>query len=120
MASALLSRSGFVVATGLLVFAGGFVAGGKMTAWRDVAPLETEVEELDRQLTSCGDNEARLRAALERMGVQARALADECAARIDQADQAAWDALLACEDLREDATIEEWNAWLAACSPSPP
>ena len=120
MASALLSRSGLVVATGLLLFAVGFVAGGRMTTWLDVAPLETAVEELDRRLTSCGDNEVRLRAALERMGVQARALADECAARIDQADQAAQDALLACEDLQEGATIAEWNAWLAACSPSPP
>ena len=37
---------------GLRMFAGGFVSGGKMTTWLDVAPLETEVDEPGRRRTS--------------------------------------------------------------------
>lgn len=120
MVSALLSRPALIGAVGLLVFVGGFVAGGKVTDWWSVEPLEAQVADLTSRLTVCRADSAGLQAALQHAGEQVRDLAAGCAQTVDDADQAAIDALQACEDLPENATAEDWNRWLAACSPQPP
>ena len=120
MLDAVLGRPSLIVAAAALVFAGGFVAGGKVTTWFAVTPLEAEVDELNRRLIACGDNETRLQASLEHVRAQIRELAGGCATSVDEADQAARDALVTCDALPADATVEEWNAWLAACSPPAP
>ena len=107
------------VLVGVVLVAGG-IGGRWLTYQFTVEPLQAAVADLTSRLTTSEDNTARCEAAVEHVREQVAAVAGQCAQTVGNADQAAQDALAACGGLPEDATIEEWNAWLAACSPPAP
>ena len=98
----------------------GFYAGTEWTHMTDVVPLQADLYESQVGLEICGANVDRLAERLTIASEQIYDLQQGCAVTVDRADDAADAVLVDCEAaLSNDATSEEWNAWLNACSRPP-